>query len=433
MKVQLKFNFTVLFLLLFVATILAQHERTQDFNETWSGVKTVEVNHQQGRLEILPYEGSEVKLSAQILVRARDSEDAQIVVDHFEIDGRKSGDKLTITTEFNTSRRVTTNNNTSLKFEDGDKASGVKEIKINYTLHVPALELLSLSNKYNSITVNGDYQGDLHIKQYDASVNTDNVSGDLDINIKYGKANVGQASDVKLETYDSQVEIAGAKNIEVKGKYSKSIFGDIESADINYFDGECSIAAISGDLQITDKYSEFDIGSAQNAQVDIYDGKIYLKQVSTFKIKSKYAQIKIDAVKDLNANASYDDDFTIGTVDIFTCDESKYSGFTINSLSQKAILTSSFDDKLVVSSVSSEFEQFEMESKYTAVNLPLHTLKGYTIDAQSQYGSISIQGPTDYSYLKETNSTREMKGQVGEANSKATVKIKAYDSNIKLK
>ena len=433
MKILLKYSLAIILFVNFCSGIQAQAERTQDFIESWDGMHNVSIDHRYGTLEIIPHTGAEVRLKAQILVHAKEEADARILIDHFEIKTSTSGDKLKIETKFNTKSWTTINNNTKIKFSDGSKVSGIKKIEIKYKLHVPALEMLEISNKYNDIELTSDYTGDLTVKLYDATLHTKNISGSLNLNIKYGKAYIGSVGDVEMNIYDSKVEISTSKNVNIKSKYSGIKLGEMNSARIDSYDGYCKIGKVTGELQITDKYSTYEIESAEDVNASMYDGKMRLDKATNYTGSSKYSTYDFNEIGSIDLKSVHDDHFNIQSLRIFSCDESKYTSFEIESLAEKAIIKSSYDDELSVSVVEASFTHFEIDCKYTSVRLPLNALSGYLINAKMKYGKLSYAEPTDHIMHKEYNEQLELRAQVGDSSSIAKVIINGYDSNIRLK
>jgi len=433
MKTLLRYSFLVIALAVFSNQVLAQRERSQDFNESWNGIRKVNVDHRHGTLEIVPHTGSEVILEAQILVHAKEDADARALIDHFEIQISTSGDILGLKTKFNTKNWTTTNNNTRIKFSDGTKVAGIKKIEIKYKLHVPALESLSVSNKYNDIEITENFAGNLTVKQYDATLRTKNVDGVLDLTLKYGKAYIGAVGDLKMDIYDSKIEITEAQNVTMKSKYSGSKLGNVISARIDSYDGYCNIESVQGSLQITDKYSAYEIGTVRDAVVAMYDGKMRVDKVTNYSGSSKSSVYDFTEIGAMDLESSHDDHFDIQSLGTLACDDSKYTSYEIETLSEKAIIKSSYDDDLIVSSVMASFDHFEIDCKYTTVKLPLAALSGYEINAKMKYGKLSYATPSDNIVHKEYNEQLELRAKVGNTNSVAKVIINGYDSNIQLK
>ena len=431
MKTLSKYSL-ILALSLYAVAGFSQVEKVKDVNETWTDINRIIVEHRHGPLEVVPGPGNDVKLEARIMVRAKEAADAQRLIDHLEMNTSKFSDELEIKTFFDTKSWTTVNNKTKVKFRDGTKAVGIMDYDIKFKLHVPKnVARIELSNKYNDIEITGDIDGDVRIKQYDASARVRNVSGELTVDIKYGKFRGDNAGNSSIELYDSELELGTAESMHLKDKYSDFTIESTGDTEMFTYDSKGSIQAINGDLKIEDKYSEFELGTAQNAHVIIYDGKLKIGPVGSYSGRSKYTDVSIAEADAIDLEASYDDEYVIGQAGSFKCIESKYTKFEIESIA-KGFTLKSYDDKISISEVKPTFESLDLECKYTDLHMPLGGLSGYQLEAKTKYGSLKYDDPSESSLYKRDNDDLDVKATIGSASSTAKVKISAYDSEIKL-
>jgi hypothetical protein len=365
------------------------------------------------------------------MVKAKNTKDADIMIEHLEIKSNKFSDELEIETDFNAKSWISSGNTTKVKFEDGDRVSGILDYDVKYKLYIPKLDRLEVSNRYFDIELMDDVEIDeLYVKQYDANVRTRNVSGEFYLALKYADARIGKVGKANFELYDSEAEVEETGDIYIESKYSEITIGATGDLEMDTYDDNFEIGAINGTLSIDDKYSEFEIESAEAAKVFIYDGDIQLASVGAFTGRSKYSEISIIDAESIDLERSYDDNYVIRNLGSFNCYESKYSDFEIENLNTSARLNS-YDDEFIVGNISSDFEKFDLDCKYTTVKIPLDKLKGYKLDATSKHGSLKHPEPTDSQLYKMTDGIIEIKAQIGSA-SNTEVTIKAHDSNIKL-
>ena len=102
MNRTLKYSLTLVAISLFTTSLLGQVERTREVDQSWPGIKELVVNHRHGTLEVVPSNDNMVRLEAHIMVRAKDGENAQALIDHIDINIAQFTDELTIETQFNT-------------------------------------------------------------------------------------------------------------------------------------------------------------------------------------------------------------------------------------------------------------------------------------------------------------------------------------------
>jgi len=431
MKAISRYSLIAMLCMVAVSAINAQEERIKTLNDSWDGITRINVKHRHGTLEVIPHTADDVKLIAQIMVKAKNTKDADIMIDHLEIKSNKFSDELEIETDFNAKSWMSSGNTTKVKFEDGDKVSGILDYDVKYKLYIPELKRLELSNRYYDIELIDDVIiEELLIKQYDANVRTRNVSGELFLAMKYADARIGEVGNANFDLYDSEAEITSTKDTYIESKYSELTIESTGELEMDTYDDKFQIGTVNGDLSIDDKYSEFEIESAKTAKVFIYDGDLKLGRVGAYTGRSKYSDISIIDVQSMDLERSYDDNYAIRNLGSFTCYESKYTEYEIENLGNSARLNS-YDDEFIVGNLSKDFEKFDLDCKYTNVKLPLDELNGYTLDATSKYGSLKHADPADTQLYKVDNSVLEIKAQIGSP-SKTEVTIKAHDSNIKL-
>ena len=413
------------------STAAAQHTKTHEVNESWPGVREVNVEHRYGLLEVVPYTGSAVKLEATMKVIAKEAVDAQTVLDHFQIQRGVSGGKLTLRTQMDTKNWITNNGNTKITFKDGDKVSNIKEISIDYKLYVPSLEKMLLTNKYEDIRITEDFAGALTVHQYDADVTTEAVKGNLDLNLKYGSATIASCVNAKMEIYDSKVDLQKASAVKVNSKYSEYSVGNASSLEMQTYDDKIEITDVAGNLSITDKYSEFKIGSAGSLDMHIYDSDMRLEKCGKVTGESKYTEYNFGTLAGLDLRSSYDDTYEIQQISTLAVTESKYSDFTVAKIDQ-SIIYNGYDGKFIVREVAGGFNQCALSIKYVQARIPLSTIAGYKLEADTKYGSLKYPSPTASGRHIEKSGQLEVTATIGQPVNGAKVVISAYSSDVRL-
>ena len=430
MNVKLNYRSLLGILLLLPITLWAQ-ERSKTVNNSWTGVDILKVSHRYGTLDVIPSNENEVRLEAIIVVKANDPDDAQVVVDHFIIDKRKFGSELELETKFNSKSWVTSGNSTTIKFDDGDKAKGVRDINISYKLYVPKLQEMKLSNKYNDIIIHGDITTSLFIKQYDGKFEASNINGPVDIELKYSKGEFGNCGDGKIELYDSKLKLIQTANVLVNSKYSEFNFEKCKSIEVFSHDDEARIGTIAGKLKLNSKYSEFSIGDADETELLVYDSDAAINSSGKLSGKSKYSEISRKKVQQIDLESSYDDSYEIGDLRSLKCRDSKYSEFDIEAISE-SIEIESYDDLISATEVRPSFNLLDINCKYTTVRLPLDKLAGYELDANTKYGSLRYPDNATNVVHRESNESLSLKATIGTPGSDARIVIIAHDRSIRL-
>ena len=431
MKKRSRCNIVLAVLFCTASSLIAQTQ-SREVTNSWSGIENIAVSHRYGTMDVLPSNDGNVRLEALIVVKAQKDADAQVVLDHFTILDRQIGDDLELETSFDSKSWITNNNISTIKYENGDKAKGIRKIEIQYKLYLPNLDVVKLSNKYNDIIIHDKLAGDLHIKQYDADVVAEEVGGNLYVELKYGTGKFDGCSNADLELYDSEFELGKAKDIDLKSKYSEFRVTACDNIEISSYDDKGTIESVEGTLRMKDKYSEYAIGDVGESDIRIYDSELRLERTNRLDCTSKYTRFDIKRVGDLNIQASYDDTYEIRSVGSMNCSESKYTTYEFD-LVESSMVIDSYDDEIFVSEISKQFELFEIDCKYTDVRLPLSVLDGYQLEVNADDTEIKYNSePSDQFIHKESDDELEIRGTIGNANATTRVIVRSYGGEIKL-
>ena len=252
-----------LFLVSFTFLLSAQTEKSKSVEKTFDLSKegTVKVDHRYGLLKVIQSTDGKVHLNARMRVEGNDEAEIQKALSQFEIDINEFGNQVTIETDLSIKNWNGRNGKIYLTFKNGAKVKGLKKFTVEMLLAVPDLAALSLKNKYEDIIIDHDFKGDLEVEIYDGDLKAKNIAGELELNIKYGKAIFADIGNADLTLYDSEMEMEEGKAIKLSSKYSEYTIGDTESLKIKAYDDKFELGNVKGRLEIRDKYSEMEVGN----------------------------------------------------------------------------------------------------------------------------------------------------------------------------
>lgn len=423
---------TIALLCLITLGLSAQVERDKRIEKTFSGKEMVSMEHRYGPLTVMAASDGQVRLEASIAVKAKNEEDAQSVLDHFDISISESGKSLLLKTDFAVSNWSSTNNSTKLKFDDGKKVSDLKDLEIKAVLYVPKLQELTLKNKYDNIDIQDNLTTDLNVELHSGRVKAGNIGGKLQLDMKYSKGTFGNFEDAQLALYDCELEFGSGATVSLSSKYSELQLGDVQSIDLEIYDDKIEIGNVAGNVTIIDKYSDVTLGNFESARMDVYDSDIVLENAQDIQIKSKYTTLKAKQVNGLHFELSYDDDLEAQRVGSLRAD-SKYSSFKIGVLEGGLQLTS-YDDNLEIGKLTGPLENFSFSGKYTDLILNLNEEIKYHLEANLTYGKFTYPEKNfETQIYKEKNDKLEFKGKVkGTTEDSPKLFISSYDGNVVL-
>ena len=434
----MKNTITLLFLFLLVIPIYGDDSGSSDFEKVFEESYNigsngrVKVNHRRGPLRVERINGSEAKIKVVLKAEKGTNESFQKLVDNFSLNAEHNGSNLSIDTDLNIRNYRSVNGRTTIEFKNGNKVKGLHEISVDFLLQIPKVSELELKNKYENIYL-PNMEGDVTINLYSADLIAEDIQGNFELGIKYGKAKLGKVQNATLDIYDSRIEMGDAADLNLKSKYSKISMGNLAKAELNTYDDHIKLGNVQGDLNIKDKYGDFEIGNFQNGNWTIYDAVVKAGSTNTLKLVSKYTEYSFDEIKVLDATNVYDDEFSINQLGNLDC-TSKYSEFDIDRLSGSVELTS-YNDDFEVDRVLSGFKGLELTGKYAKIDLPIPSDMAYHLETKMKYGNVDYASERfEMNVYIEKSSNIEIKGKTKGASASAPViKIKeAYDCKIDL-
>ncbi len=430
-----KQNFRYSFLLLISCFVFGYSQAQQKFEKTFQEIfddkNYIKVDHRNGPIEVLPSTDGKVTIKAILSLKARTPEDAQIVFDHFTIDTDELGDRSSVSTSFKTRKWQSNNGVVRIEFEDRQKVKDIRDLNIKMEIYTPKLRELHIANRYGDVKLAEETHDDLSVTLYSGNLEASDIKGNLELELKYSKANIGNFKDASLELYDSKLYTGNGEKVAIESKYSEFELGDFSTLDIESYDDKYELGSINR-LSIKDKYSEFELKDFEDARMDLYDADIEMNDGKTLKLKSKYSKIAIRNLVNFDCELSYDDKIAFSTLGRFIA-ESKYTDFSIGQLKSKFILES-YDDEVSIGKMVGPLEEISFNGKYTDLLISLPKDSKYLLEANTKYGKFSYpEASVERVYHVEKNGELEFKGQVkGSSDNSPKIKIASYDGKIVL-
>ncbi len=303
--------FTLLFILGITSGLkVSAEEKTKEVHQSWTfnSVQTMEISNRYGEVKINDFGLDSVIIDVVITVDAPNENRADELLELINVEFRKNGNTIIAETDI-----------------DPDFKSN-REFSIDYTVNIPSDKNLKVSNKYGNTIINElNANGDFNIQYGNFTANQLNApsSGTMNLELAYGKADIGSSNDMDIEVSYSPINIGGAGNLKIESKYS--VLNIEESKEVNIdskydnFEFE-EIESISASA----KYSHFKIEELKrNLKISADYGGISVDEVSenfeSVSVENSYGQVKVgldDTSYSLDASCDYcgisypEDDFS---------------------------------------------------------------------------------------------------------------------------
>ncbi len=296
MNLSLKHLFAVIFIL-FTIPAPAQEKAERKVEKDFSPAPgKVEVESKFGNVEILAWDQNKIQVNAHILVKSKNKDKAESLLEKMDVEIRQEGDVLIVKSLFGS--RIS--------------SGGDTDFRINFTIQAPTEINLDLDSKYGSAyieKVSGIVNIDLahgNLKAYEFTRGKDKPLNQ--INLAYSSANLSNAGWLKTDLSYSKLSVLEADALVILSKYS--------GVSID----ECS------SLVSESKYDSYKINKINN-----YSGELKFSNLSAqeifkkFEVKSEYSTVKVDQIGNEFTSISIDN-----TRGVYKLGIDKDASFTLN-------------------------------------------------------------------------------------------------------
>lgn len=313
----------------------SNNENTQDdtpvksksFTKSFAVDRSDKVNlsNQFGSITLKTWDKNEIKVDVDMKAYAKTEEEAQKLIDDVSISATKSGDIVSYKTEMGER-----NGNWGSNVKNG-KTIWRREVKVHYTVYMPANNSLSASQQYGNITM-GDFSGPTSIKVQYGNFNAGDLNnGNNYVNVQYGATNIKEANSLKIRhqygsgvtigtvgTLDIDVQYAAVNITTIKGnavakqQYGRGItIGSVGNLNVNAQYAAVKVGTLKGDLLAKQQYDRLtvdQIEAGKNVDVDGQYATVSLgfatNYAGDFDVKTSYADFNYGA----NVTAKRDGD-----------------------------------------------------------------------------------------------------------------------------
>jgi len=325
-------------------------------------------------------------------------------------------------------KEYTTNENTSLSISNKygdvtihtwDKNSIVIDVKV--TILLPDRERAEKLLSY--IDVQFAEEGD-------------NISARTFIDEKFNFSGWGNSS--RRFSIDYTISMPEGNDLAVANKY-----GDTE---LGVHSGKVSLDIKYGNLKAIDltrgnvsplSYLNIAYGKAdidRTGWLDVtarYSGSLRIGKSQALLLDSRYSKLNLEETSSAVIDSKYDN-YRIGTINNLVID-CGYADIVITTLKKKLVFDGSYGS-FTAEEIPDKFENIEVRSKYTGVNLGIASNANYELDARLSYGDLRFDSDR-FRHKRQIieNTSKEYSGTMGEEESPAAkVSIDSSYGTVKL-
>lgn len=216
--VRLRYKLVLLLLVQSFALLTAGHkakEQTRQIQKTFEvkpGV-LLDVYNKYGDITLTTWDRDEISFDILISVNSTDGEKTTQFLKLTDIEWSKSSNRIQAHT----------------KYPDPDEhkwlagwSNNCNNItySVTYAINIPERIDLELQNKYGNITCSSPISGNVFIANKYGDISTEDINGDVNIQLYSGKAYMGNASNVNLNISKGKIKLDNTEIVNSESKYS---------------------------------------------------------------------------------------------------------------------------------------------------------------------------------------------------------------------
>ena len=204
------------------------------------------VDNQFGQVSVGLWNKPEIRVQITIVANSDSDERVQQFLDAVSIDEKRTGNQILVRTNF--SQSSVSNWNMGKWKQGGDR----NFVKINYEIMMPKTNALTVRNKFGNTSI-PEFHAPLTIYSRYGNFSADELTNPQnDIDVAYGKANIGNCDQGKVDMAYGDLELLKANVLILTNKFGKMNVGNVGrlDADINYSGAKIGTLRESGKIRL---------------------------------------------------------------------------------------------------------------------------------------------------------------------------------------
>ncbi len=262
--------------------------------------KSIEVSNTYGKINVVIYNGAQVKYDIDIIAKADTKAKAQKELDRVSVTFNDAITKVAAKTNIE---------DKSSWFGWNWSWGGNTEMQVNYTLYVPENRSLTLIQTYGNIYI-PNYGGPVNLEIAYGNIEAADLTNTLKLDLSYGEGKLGCIKNAKLDLAYSDISINSAGTLTTDLQYGKlTILESCESLNIETDYSEISLGSINK-LIGSGGYNHYQITSSGEVKMDNEYGDLSIQSLrGNINVNSDYHTTKIENItvtsREINVMGDY--------------------------------------------------------------------------------------------------------------------------------
>lgn len=321
------------------------------------------ISNQHGKVEIITWNQNKVKIEVVIRVDSRRKEDAQRLLDAINVDFSNTSSTVSATTVIE---------KISNKWWNGNN----NRMKIDYTVHLPATNDLSLTHRHGQAAI-------------------DDMKASVDINFRHGEFRAGDLG------REARIDMAHAKG---------------------YF-------ANTGNIDASVAHGGLYGRSAGDSEVDVRHATFELEEGGLVTSRSGHSNFNLGAIAGFRSSSSSHDRIRIQNAEVVKVHGS-HSSVRVGKATKELELDLSHGGG--TAGLSAGFTNVSLIGSHANFGIEVDRSAAFSMEASTQHGGLTYPSGMDVRYHVEKNSSKTIKGSVGGDSGNALMKARLSHGSLKV-
>ena len=425
-KKSIKLSGLLLFSILSLSFVKENMDKSKTFTKTAAVNSSTDfkVKNNCGPISFKNISADEARIEAILNVEGETEAEINKVINQFELKIIEAGSKVEVVAENHVKNWIQINSlfrkKNTVTFDDNTEAYGITKIDVEIVVFLPEVNVLSISNKYDDVKFES-FNHKVEAEIFSGSFVGGNITGDLEMNMKYGDINIGDIENGDFTLFDCDSSVKNAKDLNLNVKYSNVTFEDIINCKMSSFDDEIKMGDIAENIELEAKYSNIEIGNFAQADFDLFDCDSETKNGNEYRLESKYGNHRAGDIDAIFLDF-FQDELRVGNINKLDANSTKYSEIDVNKVASSFEVDDSFQDNFKIGSVDASINALKVKGKYIDLDFPIPSSVAYHLDADLQYSSFVFpdscnndkndNGDKNYSINCEVNNPSDQSLQV---------------------
>ena len=414
------------------------------------GVKTLKVNHRNGNVAIETWEQNKIEVSATFKIKTKEPEDELLALSDFDISLDLLETKAVLKSNWDEQNNCSCGPRTTsepkgwlgklfyfpskneAKTDNGENLE-YENFKIEYTIKIPKSLNVDVSNQFANVSV-AEIGGDLDATLFRGDLAAGNVGGNLELNMKYGEAKVGNYQESEVNLFRSELNLGTCKKLDLKANYSEVEAGRVADLSINAFRSNLNSTGadvVEGNF----RYGDLTFKQAvPNADIILFRSNLIGTSFDRLDLSASYSSLVASNIFQLIVKQGFRSDLKVIQVGTLK-GSAQYSPIKVETLTNEVDMKL-FRGSFNVEMVQADFTAIQLNAKYTDVDVHFSPDAKYVLDATTTYTVFNLPEEIAKKSKQEgsNSQTQNIVGTFNQNSSKqaSKVSLEAFHGVVKL-